>query len=370
MEQTLNQLIDEANSLNRLTQTEKRIVNFLRLKLSDPRFKHNFIAECLYQLLDSTKKLFLRYRKEQWKSNFGVPSLAFSLYFERNSQRLKDAVISAKTVDLLAIQDSLNSTNNVELGLLEVINSRSDSSGSLVKTTNNQGYMTKALSDLFSKQFVDVAKHSNKPVSLLEIGAAYGVATLEALKYNQATVFCNDLGAEHLAVVENESHLGQYPGKFIPIVGRFPDEMMFESGAFDAVLISRVLHFFSGSDVIEAIKQVRSWLKPGGKLFIINETPYLSNWRSFLPEYERRKQAGLEWPGEITEPKRYEQSHSAMLPGFVHWFDDETLLHAVKGAGFDEEYVSIEYINREGVFPPEILMAEIGKESVGCCARR
>ncbi len=85
-----------------------------------------------------------------------------------------------------------------------------------IPTLNQMGYMTSTL-DSFSKEFVDYAS-SNHSQKSLEIGAAYGVATLEALKRG-AQMIANDLEEKHLQILRERSpeslrkNLSLHPGR-------------------------------------------------------------------------------------------------------------------------------------------------------------
>ena len=318
----------------------------------------------------------LSLRQALWKNHFGVPSLDFLLINKILIQQIIERVSDAPETDLsdLLLSGFLNHQTLMQKNDRDFLYQAydkpvPDKSESLVATLNNQGFMTTRAIDAFSVQFIEATEQSSmNGGQVLEIGAAYGVATLEALQQG-ATVFCNDLEPAHLAVVAREH--GRFTrGKLVSIPGAFPDELIFEPGSFDAILISRVLHFFKGEDVVWALKKAREWLKPGGSLFLVNETPFLSNWQSFLGEYEARKKRGEKWPGLIDNPRKYESgtSFSSKLPPIMHFFDKETLEQALLEAGFQRENIQIEYINRAGQFPPKLLIPEKQQESVGCRA--
>jgi hypothetical protein len=106
-------------------------------------------------------------------------------------------------------------------------------------------------------------------------------------------------------------------------------------------------------------------LKPGGKLFLVCETPYLKNWQRFIPEFNKRVSQGIKWPGEITNPAEYESSgRAAMLPKFVHWITKEVLEKSLQQNNFEVEYLS--YIDRRSQFPEDLLLD--GRESIGAVA--
>ena len=70
-----------------------------------------------------------------------------------------------------------------------------------VRTLNNMGYMTSAL-DPYSLAFTTFAPAAPGPA--LDIGAAYGIATLAALA-GGARVIANDIDARHLDILSSRA---------------------------------------------------------------------------------------------------------------------------------------------------------------------
>ncbi len=66
-----------------------------------------------------------------------------------------------------------------------------------IKTLNNMGYMTSTL-DPYSMAFADFAPAAPGPC--LDVGAAYGVASLVALA-NGARMIANDIDGRHLRIL-------------------------------------------------------------------------------------------------------------------------------------------------------------------------
>lgn len=354
------------------------IKNLIELKL--PHDEEAYIYKIYVELslkLSSENSSVTKLRRDIWKNNFGVPSLEFILINQKQINELISIIKNNDPIDnleeatrlgLKKYTTEIERNNNIDL--YENYNKPdADTSGSFIATFNKQGFMTTKAVDSFSVQFIDKAAESSKTGGrVLEIGAAYGVATLVALDKG-ATVVCNDIEPAHLAVVVKE-HMKMKRGNLIPVAASFPDELIFKDNEFDAILISRVLHFFDGDQIVNALNKARQWLKVGGSLFVVNETPYLSNWNSFRDEYDKRKNRGEKWPGLITNTTQYEQNRSLSLPPLVHWLDHDTLKKALFDAGFSEDEIQISYINREGQFPPDMLMKDEQKESVGCKATK
>ncbi len=227
-----------------------------------------------------------------------------------------------------------------------------------IPTLNKQGYAAPKL-DPFSQKFTEYAEGE-----FLEVGAAFGFASLAALE-NGASVTANDLDERHLQHIKDEAKQKSLT-KLTTVAGSFPNELPFAENQFSKILVSRVLHFFSGVEFKQALEQLKSWLIPDGELIIVCETPFLTNWQSFIPEFNKRIEQGEAYPGEIDNPKYWEKNWSDNLPDFVHWLDQSTLERLVTEAGFS--IVDSAYINRQGMFPESLLLD--GRESVGIIAKK
>ncbi len=229
-----------------------------------------------------------------------------------------------------------------------------ESSG-FVKTLNNMGYMTSSL-DPFSRQFVEFALRSPGPA--LDVGAAYGVASLAALELG-ATVISNDIDARHLEVLRSRVPAAQLD-RLTTIAGAFPGELKLGKGSIGAALIARVLHFFPGTLIDQSFEALSEWLAPGGKVFIVAETPYLRNFQKFIPEYERRRAAGDRWPGFIDDVQALDPERGKFLPKTMHLLDPDVLSRSATQAGLTVE--KCQTINRTD-FPDDLRFD--GRESVG-----
>lgn len=224
-----------------------------------------------------------------------------------------------------------------------------------VPTLNQMGYMTSTL-DPTSMAFLSYSQLTQGTV--LDIGAAYGVASIEALK-NQAKVIANDIDERHLEILREKTppdlrkNLTLLPGKFPEVISLPPESL-------DAILICRVLHFFKGEQMIEALKKAHGWLKKGGKVFLITETPFLKNFAKFLPVFEDRKQKKIPWPGLAENPQLYTPLRGGQLPPFIHFLDKEGMTKVLSESGFKVE--KCEYMPRKD-FPLDLQLD--GRESIG-----
>lgn len=323
-------------------------------------------------------------RSNRWNCHFGTPTLLFLLSYKdqidktkelfdifyvnppQNTPWIVDINSNAKSDELNNVITDFNHFLRVEAP------AQREKTGFFTKTHNPFGGFTTTPCDPVSQAFIEhaalVAKDGGK---VLEIGAAFGAATLDAIARG-ATVFCNDIDASNLAVVRQrfleteDTQLDSITGddrKLVFIPGALPHELRgLPEQFFDAILICRVLHFFTGSKIEESLSLLSRLLTPNGKIYIVCETPFLKNWQRFIPEFKNRMEQRVEWPGEITNPADYESSGRAeSLPKFVHWITKDVLERSLSRAGLTIEHSA--YIDRIGQFPEDLLLN--GEESVG-----
>lgn len=227
--------------------------------------------------------------------------------------------------------------------------------GGFVKTLNQMGYMTSS-PDPYSQKFIDFCGDVKAPV--LEIGAAYGVATLPALEKG-AYVVVNDLDGRQLNILRERVSL-QLQDKLELKPGNFPDELSFPEETFSAILACRVLHLLEPAKLLSAIPLLYSWLKKKGKLFIVADTPYLQFVKNFIPTYEERLLRNEPWPGWVPDLQEIVSDRHVDLPEKVNFLDIPVLNRIFKASSFTIEEIS--YISRTD-FPEDVRLD--GRESVG-----
>ena len=135
--------------------------------------------------------------------------------------------------------------------------------GPFVSTLNKMGYMVTIL-DPFSQAFVNFAA-SHSPV--LDIGTAYGSTAQAALK-NDSIVFANDLDKKHLEILQDQIEK-PLKAKLHLVPGDVRSDLKFKDENFEAILCSRVLHFFEGDEIRKTLQHFFRWLKPNGQVFIV-----------------------------------------------------------------------------------------------------
>ena len=206
----------------------------------------------------------------------------------------------------------------------------------LIPTDDAMGIMTEEPSPA-AEAFIELAGRAGRP--LLEIGAAYGNATLPALRAG-GTVIANDLSASELGVLASGAS-GEERKRLVLMPARFPEEIRLGDGCLSGVLAAQVLHFFDGPTVELAFQSVRRWLEPGGAWYVVVMTPSLGFYRTLRPEYEKRARRGERWPG-IFDPRTVAPPDwKERLPPMVHLFEKDVLRRCAEEAGFSVE--TLEY---------------------------
>ena len=200
-------------------------------------------------------------------------------------------------------------------------------------TRNRSGWTSNVLNEL-SELFVAFAAQTQRPV--LDIGAAYGVATLPALAAG-ATVYANDADPSHLATLAAATPTPHLPRLHL-LPGRFPHELHLPPASLDAVHASNVLHFLPGDELTHGLALVHRWLAPGGRLFIQAATPYQQPFQAFVPTFEARLAAGHPWPGWVPAVRAISQHKKlGQIPAALHLLDEQTLSRLVLAHGFTIE---------------------------------
>ena len=146
--------------------------------------------------------------------------------------------------------------------------------------------------------------------------------------------------------------------------GSLPSQINLEEDSVGAILCSRVLHFLTGQEIEESVCNMFRWLRPGGRIFLIADTPYNRFLKSFLPVYEERKCRGDLWPGQIDNFPQFMPTKLAhSLPAFFHVLHPDSLLRVCTKAGLKVEQAG--FIARIDYLPDA---QDDGREGVGVIA--
>jgi SAM-dependent methyltransferase len=204
----------------------------------------------------------------------------------------------------------------------------------MIPTLNGTGFMFERR-DGYAEEWISYSGSIADPV--LEVGCAYGVATIPALEAG-ARVVALDMEPRHLEILESRVD-PPLRANLSCVAGTLPD-VDFEAGRFGAILCSRVLHFLTGEQIDTTVAKMATWLRPGGRLYIVADTPY-GIWRKFIATFEEGKRKGLRWPGMMVglhnwlpvpgSKKRIEK------PAFMNLLDAELLARICTDAGLRVE---------------------------------
>jgi SAM-dependent methyltransferase len=228
-------------------------------------------------------------------------------------------------------------------------------------TRNRMGWVSEQLSPL-TTLFVDFCSDSSAPV--LDIGAAFGAASLAALRKG-AIVIANDLDPAHLAELERRTPPADRPRLHLK-PGRFPRELHFEPATLAAVHASNVFHFLTGNQLEQGVRAIARWLRPGGKLFVQAATPYQAPFAAFIPEYEARLARRDRWPGWIPRLSLWSSHRQiSQMPRSIHLLDDAVLTRVAENAGLTVERA---WLYQRPDLPATLRLD--GRETAGLIARR
>ncbi len=204
-------------------------------------------------------------------------------------------------------------------------------------TLNGTGFMFRIL-DEFADDFIAFAGETDGEV--LDIGCAFGVATIAALEAGGHVTAC-DLDPRHLGIL-TENTPEALRSRLTCITGQLPD-IDLRDASYDAILCSRVLHFLDGSAIDASARNMFKWLRPGGRLYLVADTPY-GIWRKLIPVFEARRERGNRWPGLMIGLENYlpfaPKDRAIDGPPFMNLLDPELLIRICTDAGFAVERAS------------------------------
>lgn len=231
-----------------------------------------------------------------------------------------------------------------------------DQEDPLILTLNKMGYMNTE-PEFYNDAFVEFSAQCSYPC--LETGTAYGKTTLAALKKG-ATIIANDLSKAHLDILlQNTPQELRKNLTLIP--GAFPEVLSIEENSLGAVLSSRMLNFLEPQILPLAFREIFKWLRPGGKFFILVSSPYMGNFKSFVPYYLNARAQNKEWPGLLKDMAAYNPGRAQDLPSFMNLLDIEDIALLLIKAGFHIE--NIGYSSVSSRYPDDVKFD--GREHVG-----
>lgn len=211
-------------------------------------------------------------------------------------------------------------------------------------TFNHMGYEATSPEtwDPITRMWVRYGESSEgrPPRLLLNVGCAFGSSAIKAAQVG-ARVICNDLDERHLKVLA-VAVPEELAAQFVFLPGDYCAECTLRdlNGAenVDAILIARVLHFFSPEQFRRALEISFRLLKPRGRIYIVTASPYLKSLGNFYRYFERRRSLGSLWPGYLDGVSEkfsdYFPEIGARYPESMNFVDPAILTREVVAAQF------------------------------------
>jgi len=199
-----------------------------------------------------------------------------------------------------------------------------------IETLNKYGWMKHPV-DPVAEEFLKYSKNKPHP-TLLEVGAGTGSISLLTLK-NGAYIWINELDMRNLGNF-SEKVPAEYSKNYQIVIGNFNDNLNLPHNYFDGILADRVVHFFDPSTLRSSIAKMHRLLKTKGRVFILACSPYGEAFKSFFPEYLKRKERGDLFPGYIENISKYNFPAGVNIQQQFHLFDPDVLRREFEQAGF------------------------------------
>lgn len=241
----------------------------------------------------------------------------------------------------------------------EIIHPPLSKPGKSFVTLNKMGFDTISVSSNWvTEEFIETcAKYPEEGV--LDAGAGYGSLSRLALSKG-AYVISNDIDLRHLLYCRKKVINPDELSRLFLNTNVFP-YLDIPEGLLRAVILHRVIHFMSGEEIDIGLEKVRSWLKKGGKIFIVAiSSEHIAYRDQFLPGFEKRKKEGDLWPGMYLDVPKLFTSQAYALPDKLHPMDQEILKKSLERHGFEVERVG--FVSMQG-FSTEL--NRDGKEAIG-----
>jgi ubiquinone/menaquinone biosynthesis C-methylase UbiE len=204
--------------------------------------------------------------------------------------------------------------------------------GSFIPTLDKQGAIWLFVDEI-THAYLDFATESHGV--MLEIAAGYGHVVIKALEAGAAKVFANDISTDQVEILRSRAP-SRYAGQLECCPGAFPEQLQFTDASLDGIYNARLFHFFTGNRIRTSLASMYRWLKPGGRVFLVNDAIYRTIFKPLIPVYEKQVAAGKEWPGFIEDVRSCipEYLHPATFPATMNFMDPVVLKRELELAGF------------------------------------
>ena len=162
-----------------------------------------------------------------------------------------------------------------------------------------------ARNDPMEEAWVSAASLLDESCCALEIGAAFGRATVEALQRGCPHVVCNDLSSSHLMEVKRRSaSIPAGTGRLTTLMGSAPTVLdgWVPLKPIRAVLAANVIHFLSPDEVSTLFSRLHELCADDAELFVSVDAPWNGGYRPLWPLYAARRFFGDPHPGHTRFP--------------------------------------------------------------------
>jgi ubiquinone/menaquinone biosynthesis C-methylase UbiE len=205
---------------------------------------------------------------------------------------------------------------------------------SLIPTLDQRGAIWLYIDEV-TQAYLDFAGQQK---TVLEIAAGYGHMVIKALQGGARKVFANEIDPGQLAIIKARTP-PEYLDKLVCCLGEFPESLEFARSSFDATYNARLFHFFDGERIRTSLDKIYRWLRPDGKVFLVNDAIYRTIFKPLIPIYEGRVAAGDPWPGFIEDVRSCipEHLHPENYPKTMNFLDPHVLSRELNRAGFRAE---------------------------------
>lgn len=263
-------------------------------------------------------------------------SLLFALLF------IQEIALNAK---------ELNPKEAAQQSIQENLNMPQPDSDGRIRTLNKMGAMYPIPNTIF-KPFIEISQTPGAKV--IDIGTTYGLTCQNALKAGCKDYTAIDLDERHLKILaKNVAEMNPtYLNHLKLISGSFPSEINLPLNHYDAILMARVLQFMTPQEISAALTKAYDYLKPGASIYAVLLTPYVEGYASFIPEFNKRLDAGDEFPGFVENKIDYIDKTIPPLnrhsdpTGHICFFNTKTAQRIFEKAGFiveKSEYSPLAY---------------------------
>jgi SAM-dependent methyltransferase len=201
----------------------------------------------------------------------------------------------------------------------------------------------------FGKRFISYTNSLPPSATIIDIGPAWRGVTVVPVLAQGHTVHAVDREADELRALawsardaskaSQNSHLKQWQEKLRMVHGALPDRLPFASNSVDAVMAGSVLHFLTPKEVILAMDEIFRVLRPGGRVFIEAQTPYMKGLREHLSDTDPFSFDPItSWPVSNRWPWQLDNSLGQMpMLGkvkYLNLFDLGLVVQVLKATGF------------------------------------